>query len=375
MLYEAKHVSKAFGKEIVIKDFNLQINKGEMVAIVGKKESGKTTLAQILAGFIKPSIGEIRTATRVVSSKKSASGIRKLRRSHISYVSAEPVLINEMTVYENLLLADKKNPGTNRSKKAKAKNTLKLAGLFGKGHYMPSELSTAEKKKVCIARAIITKPILLILDEPTALLDEKNAYAVIDILQKLNQNGMTIILTTKNKVVASCCTRVVGINRETDISSISSNRITPVDISSVAGSKKASSDNMASPEQYEDEESYEDEYQDGEYADEEAYEDEYPDYEDADEEAYEDEYPDEEYDEQYVDEYDDRYSEEEYDDYDEDGEYSGEYDDDDEEDYNDPEVSRLINQIKDKERQYDIKNGEKFVMPEIDLTNIFDDKE
>lgn len=351
MLYEARHLSKAFGKNIVIRDFNLKVNKGEMIAIVGKKGSGKTTLAQMLGGLLKPSLGELRTTNRVVSSKKGTSGLKKLRRTHISYVSSEPVLINELTIYENLLLADKKNSGTNRSKKAKAKNTLKMVGLIGKGHYMPKELSIAERQKVCIARAIINKPIMLILDEPTAFLDEKGAYSVIEILQKLNQNGMTIVLTTRNRVVASNCTRAVAINKETDISTIVSNRIAPIDI-------KSSMDNAGSePDQ---------EAVEGEEIDEEEYvEEEY-------DEEYSEDYSDEEYDEEYSEDY----SDEEYDEDEEYSEdYSGEYDDyDDDEDYNDPEVNDLINQIKSDQQNEETDEKKDFVMPEIDLTNIFNDK-
>lgn len=220
MLYETLHLSKAFKKEVIIRDFNIQIDKGEMIAIVGKKGSGKTTLMQMLAGLVKPSFGEIKTASRVVGDKNSVSAIRKLRQSHIGYVSTEPVLLPELTVFENLLIADKRNPGSNKSKKAKAKETLKKVGLIGRSQYMPSELTQVEKQKVCIARAIMNKPILLFLDEPTASLDAAGAYSVMDVLQRLNSQGLTIVLSTRNKMVATMCQRAVGIDAHTDVTAI-----------------------------------------------------------------------------------------------------------------------------------------------------------
>lgn len=220
MLYEAKHITKAFSKNIIIKDFSLKVEKGDMIAIVGKKGSGKTTLMQILGGLIKPNVGEIRTATRVVSSSKGLGKLRKLRQSHIGYVTTEPILLPELTVFENLLLADKKNPGTNKSKKAKAKETLKRVGIVGRSQYMPSELTEVEKQQVNIARAIINKPVMLLLDEPTVTLDAEGAYQIMEVLKKLNMLGVTIVLTTRNKMVASMCKKAVALDRSINVAEI-----------------------------------------------------------------------------------------------------------------------------------------------------------
>ena len=208
MVYEAKNLNKSFGKDDIINDFSMKIEEGEFVALVGKRGSGMTTLIQMLVGILRPSSGEI------YFDKKKVSRLRfnRLRRKSIAYIPTEPILVPNMTVYENLLIALSHRRGNEKAKKKVARDVLKTLGIKDKGRYFPRELTPFEKQKVCIGRAMIKEPDIIFCDEPTDILEGFETEQMLELLEILNSAGYTIVMTTHSKRIAARCHRMVPIS-------------------------------------------------------------------------------------------------------------------------------------------------------------------
>ncbi len=207
MVYEANNLSKRFGQDLIIDDFSLRVEEGEFIALVGKRGSGMTTLIQMLVGILRPSSGEI------VFDGKKVSGFRfnRLRRKSIAYIPTEPILVPNMTVYENLLIALSHRRGNDKTKKKVARDVLKTLGIKDKGRYFPRELTPFEKQKVCIGRAMIKEPDIIFCDEPTDILEGFETEQMLELLEILNSAGYTIVMTTHSKRIAGRCHRMVPI--------------------------------------------------------------------------------------------------------------------------------------------------------------------
>ncbi|MBQ8281841.1 MAG: ATP-binding cassette domain-containing protein [Lachnospiraceae bacterium] len=220
MLFEVRNISKSFKKIPVVENFSLEVEQGDMIALVGKRRHGKTTLMQMLAGIISVDEGEIYYDGKLVGSKGRTSGLCKLRRGKIGYITTEAILMPDMTVYDNLLMAMSHKWGSTKTKKSRAKEVLRNLGLKGKGRFFPKELSVLDKQKVCVARAIINEPELLICDEPTDILEGYGAEQMMDILEILNSAGYSIILSTHSKRVASRCRKVYPVHEGLDLTGL-----------------------------------------------------------------------------------------------------------------------------------------------------------
>lgn len=234
MLYGTSDMEKSFAGKKIIEGFNLEINKGEMTAVLGRKGDGITTLSQLLAGIIKPDGGEIVSGGRVISSAKSNKEISRLRRRAVSYVTSVPVFMEGMTIYDNFLLTDVRSKGSTKSKKIKAKEILKFLGLTGKGKSYPGELTNLELYKASLARGILNSPILLICDDPSAYLDSSELDEVMDDFERINENGITLVIVTKSRKIASRCKRVVAMNSEIDTENIDAKAIVDEEIEEVS---------------------------------------------------------------------------------------------------------------------------------------------
>lgn len=220
MLFEVRNISKSFKNIPVVENFSLEVEQGDMIALVGKRRHGKTTLMQMIAGIIPVDEGEIYYDGKLVGSKGRTSGLCKLRRGKIGYITTEAILMPDMTVYDNLLMAMSHKWGSTKTKKSRAKEVLRNLGLKGKGRFFPKELSVLDKQKVCVARAIINEPELLICDEPTDILEGYGAEQMMDILEILNSAGYTIILSTHSKRVASRCRKVYPVHEGLDLTGL-----------------------------------------------------------------------------------------------------------------------------------------------------------
>lgn len=199
-----KKVYKTDGETVVaLKGIDLEIKKGDMVAIMGPSGSGKSTLLHIIGGIDYPTEGDIFIDGENIN-KFDDEKLSKFRNENIGFVFQFHYLLPEFTAFENvampLQIANKKDF------KDKVIETLTLLGLKDRINHLPSELSGGEQQRVAIGRAIINNPKILIADEPTGNLDSENAKNVIMLFKKLNQKyDMTVIIATHDIEIAKYC--------------------------------------------------------------------------------------------------------------------------------------------------------------------------
>ncbi len=189
-------------QQLSFKDW--QINDGEQWLLLGQSGSGKTTLLHILTGILKPSAGEVRIGDTSIY-QLSPKALDRFRGRQIGIIFQRPHLIKSLTIAENLLLAQSfaKLPENHE----RIDEVLKSLDMQHKKNAYPNELSQGQLQRISIARAVINKPALLIADEPTSSLDDKNAEAVLELLlQQSGLNQATLIVATHDKRVKDAFT-------------------------------------------------------------------------------------------------------------------------------------------------------------------------
>lgn len=208
---EVKNIRKSYGegegRVEVLKGINLQINKGETLALVGKSGSGKSTLLSLLAGLDKSNSGEIQIEGKSITGM-SEKDLTRFRATHMGIVFQQFHLVSTLTALENVLLPLEllKREGA----KERAQELLEAVGLLHRAHHLPSQLSGGESQRVAIARAMATKPSILFADEPSGNLDEETGEKVMDLLFKMvSESGTTMVLVTHDLDLAKKCSRVV----------------------------------------------------------------------------------------------------------------------------------------------------------------------
>ncbi|MBO8170177.1 MAG: ABC transporter ATP-binding protein [Thermoanaerobacteraceae bacterium] len=214
MLIEVKHVSKIYrmgDTEVrALDDVSLNVEKGEFVAIIGPSGSGKSTLMNILGCLDSPSEGDYIFDGKNVS-KLTDNEMAEIRNKNIGFVFQNFNLLPKLTALENvelpLIYAGQK---PSRYKK-KAMELLNAVGLSGRIHHKPTELSGGQQQRVAIARALATDPSIILADEPTGNLDTKSGVEIMNIFQRLNEQGKTIIIITHDPSIAGYCKRMVHI--------------------------------------------------------------------------------------------------------------------------------------------------------------------
>jgi lipoprotein-releasing system ATP-binding protein len=199
----------ARGELTLFHDLNLEVEAGEMVAIVGQSGAGKSTLLHILGALDAPSAGTVYCASTNVAAL-TARKAAAFRNREIGYVWQFHYLLPEFTALENValpLLAS----GTPKPEALKAAaNWLKEVGLEDRGTHRPGELSGGEQQRVALARALVSKPRILLADEPTGDLDATTANLVFELIERLHaSHGLTSILVTHNMELAARCTRAL----------------------------------------------------------------------------------------------------------------------------------------------------------------------
>jgi len=209
-MIKIKNLSKSFDDHMVLDNINLDIKEGEMVAILGESGSGKSTLLNIIGLIEGDYDGDYyfkdNKNVRVNSSKSS-----KLIREEISYIFQSFALIEDESVRDNLKLALKY---VNKSKDEEENMICKaLEKVNMKDHIdkIVASLSGGEQQRVALARAILKPSSLILADEPTGSLDEKNKEYVMDVLKDLNKSGKTVLVVTHDKYTASMCQRKINI--------------------------------------------------------------------------------------------------------------------------------------------------------------------
>lgn len=187
-------VTKTYKDKKAIENIDLEIKHGEFVSIVGVSGAGKSTLLKLIFGEEKVDEGKLYIDDIDIASL-SDEDIPYLRRK-IGIVFQDMKLLPKKTAYENIAFA-MEVAGYPKDKIAHdVSKILDIVGLKDKTHNFPAEMSGGEKQRVAIARALAHKPVLLIADEPTGNLDEVNSFEILDLLQKINQLGTTVLLAT-----------------------------------------------------------------------------------------------------------------------------------------------------------------------------------
>jgi len=199
----------ARGELTLFRDLNLEVQPGEMVAIIGQSGTGKSTLLHMLGALDAPSAGTVYCASINVA-KLSAREASAFRNREIGYVWQFHYLLPEFTALENVAMPLLARGATRREGLALAANWLKEVGLEDRADHRPGELSGGEQQRVALARALVNNPRLLLADEPTGDLDETTAGRVFDLIEGLHaSHGLTSILVTHNLELAARCTRAL----------------------------------------------------------------------------------------------------------------------------------------------------------------------
>lgn len=203
----AKDIRKKYGKVEVLKGINLNIEKGEIVSIVGQSGAGKTTLLQILGTLNKQDSGSI-IINGVDVSKLKEKQLSKFRNEHLGFVFQFHHLLPEFTALENVCIPAFIKGMEKRKAVERALEILSFLNMSDRTRHKPGEMSGGEQQRVAIARALINDPDLILADEPTGNLDSKNTNELYNLFFKLRENfGQTFIIVTHNKELAELCDR------------------------------------------------------------------------------------------------------------------------------------------------------------------------
>ncbi len=196
------NISKIYPHNIKALDkVTLHIKPGEFVSIVGQSGSGKTTLVKVLIGEEKVSRGKIIVGGWDITNigQREVPFLRK----QIGVIFQDFKLLDKKTLFENVAFALQVCGQTPKKIKTIVPHVLKIVGLEGKMHRYPLEISGGEQQRVVIARSLVHRPKILLADEPTGNLDSINAEEIIELLQKINKFGATVILVTHNREIVN----------------------------------------------------------------------------------------------------------------------------------------------------------------------------
>lgn len=198
-------VSKIYGELKALDKINLSVEKGEWISIMGPSGSGKTTMMNIIGAMDKPSLGEVILDGEDIA-KKSPKELTVIRRDKIGLIFQQFHLVNYLSALENVMMSQYYHSMPDAQE---AMEALAAVGLADRAKHLPNQLSGGEQQRVCIARALINHPAILLADEPTGNLDEKNEYIVLDIFEKLHNAGSTIIVVTHDPEVGEESERMI----------------------------------------------------------------------------------------------------------------------------------------------------------------------
>ena len=195
-IYPAYQAKK---ENVIFKDISFKIEKGEFVLIAGKSGTGKTTLFKMILGEEKPTSGKIFFNDKNIA-KIPSSKIHELRRK-IGMVFQDYKLIPKKTVYENISYIMEALGISDEEITKNIPELLEIVDLGNKAYHFPHELSGGEQQRASVARALICNPDIILADEPTGNVDPYNAIDIINLLLKINETGVTVVLATHNKDV------------------------------------------------------------------------------------------------------------------------------------------------------------------------------
>lgn len=188
-----------------LNNINLSIAKGEWVTIMGPSGSGKTTLLNIIGGLDKPTNGEVKINGTEITNLNPRQ-LTKFRRENIGFIFQQFHLVPYLTALENVMLAQYFHSIVIE---ADAVEALERVGLSHRLNHLPTQLSGGEQQRVAVARALANEPEILLADEPTGNLDQKNGKIVIELLRSLHSDGHTILMITHEHKIARASERII----------------------------------------------------------------------------------------------------------------------------------------------------------------------
>lgn len=210
-MLKAQGLKKSYGALPVLKGVNIEIQQGEVVAIVGASGAGKSTLLHILGSLDTPDEGAVRiNETNLFS--QNAKSLAEFRNKNLGFVFQFHNLLPEFTALENVMIPALIANGDSKKIKERAKDLLKTLGLESRISHKPSELSGGEQQRVAVARALVNSPLLIFADEPSGNLDSKNATELHQLFFQLRKDfSQTFVIVTHNQEFASMADRKLEI--------------------------------------------------------------------------------------------------------------------------------------------------------------------
>ena len=212
-MIEFKNVTKRYDHDVVaLSDINVNIDKGEFVFLAGPSGSGKSTFLKLMLKEEVPSEGTVIVNGRDLSTVKEKE-VPYVRRK-IGCVFQDFRLLYDKTVYDNIVLALRVVDASEREIRTSVAAALKQVGLIGKEESYPNQLSGGEQQRVGLARALVTRPPLIIADEPTGNLDDETATEIMKMLYEINASGTTIIMVTHDhEIIEKSGKRVINLEK------------------------------------------------------------------------------------------------------------------------------------------------------------------
>jgi len=201
-------LSKVYSEDTrVLSDINISIEEGDWTSIIGPSGSGKTTLLNMVGCLDRPTGGSI-TVNGVEVSKMDQKQLTRFRRDNIGLIFQQYHLVPYLNALENVMIAQYFHSIVDEDD---AREALEIVGLGHRLDHVPAHLSGGEQQRVCIARALINQPRIILADEPTGNLDQKNGEIVLELISELHGKGHTIILVTHNPDIAKMGNRIIKI--------------------------------------------------------------------------------------------------------------------------------------------------------------------
>ena len=214
-ILEARGLKKTYGareKNLeVLADVNLKLHEGEMVAVVAPSGAGKSTLLHLLAALDTPTSGTVYFENKAIETNEDAA-LAKYRNRAVGFLWQRHQLLPDFTAAENVAMPLLVRGESQAKAQTEARQWLAEVGLQDRAEHRAGELSGGEQQRAAIARALVTGPRVLLADEPTGDLDEQNAWAVFELLQRLHRtHRLTSLIATHNLALAERCDRIVGL--------------------------------------------------------------------------------------------------------------------------------------------------------------------
>ena len=214
MLFEIENLQKIYGNDSVktpaLRGVSFNISSGEFVSIMGPSGSGKSTLMHIMCFLDRPTYGQCRFEEKSMDDF-SDDELARIRNKKMGFVFQSYNLLSRTNVFDNVKLPLVYSGFSKEKENKMVEQALKLVGIFHRASHFPNQLSGGEQQKTAIARAIVNHPSVIFADEPTGNLDSKSGQQIMDIFQKLNDQGHTIILVTHERYTARMAKRMISL--------------------------------------------------------------------------------------------------------------------------------------------------------------------